>query len=405
MKHSAAVLGVLMCASLSSGAVVKVPEDHKTIPAAVAAAKAGDTILIAPGAYLVEDCLNIEKKVTIGSNYITSKDAADIDKTIIKGTPNARKQWFELGREAVGSKVIGLTIVGNTRHSLVIGNRDSEVLHCKFIGGKDQLSFEGGGGRIAYCEFDGAGDDAIDADNSIDWIIEHNLIKNAGQDGIEIRLQPRKIPKRLSNKGVKPEIKPTKHVFRYNTVVNCDESGLQIIDYPGDCLRSFEIYGNLFKKCRGSGVSLMADKHTNENYKGSGMVENVVVYNNTFDGCNYGMTMGPTTVVLNNIFTNCKTKGIGKSKFVTLKNDKSIVDHCMFSGNPTDRDAKLTVGKNIHKLDPKYGNKDSCTLSAGSQAIDKGVVTYEWQGVKVLDIPKEQYKDKAPDLGAQESGK
>lgn len=383
-KHGGAVLSVLICASTSFGAVVKVPEDHTTISAAIKAASSGDTILIAPGTYTVS-ALGVKKQLVVASNYINSKDEADIDRTIIKATKSARNQWFDV--RAKDSKIIGLTIVGNRKHSLAIRNRHTEVLHCKFIGGKDQLSFEGGGGLVAYCYFDGSGDDAIDADNSIDWIIEHNVIKNTGDDGIEVRLHPKKTP--LS-----------RHIIKYNTFVNTGQSGVQIIDYDGDSQREFEIYGNIFKQCRGSGVSCMAGTKSGENYRGSGMVEKAVIYNNTFDGCNYGMTMAPKLIVLNNIFSNCLTKGVGKSDFMGA-GDESVVDFCLFYNNGLDYDSAINRGSSILTFDPQYIDTSSYQLSPGSQAVDKGTATYDWMGNRVLDT---KYSGSAPDLGATESG-
>jgi len=107
-----AIAVVLACGSASLGAVLKVPEDHKTIPEAVAAAAAGDTILIAPGTYTL-DSLQVAKKLVMASNHINSQDDGDIDNTIIKPSPKARKQWFDLRATAGDTKIIGLTILGN----------------------------------------------------------------------------------------------------------------------------------------------------------------------------------------------------------------------------------------------------------------------------------------------------
>ncbi len=86
----------------------------------------------------------------------------------------------------------------------------------------------------------------------------------------------------------------------------------------------------MFINCKGAGVSI-TDGTTNENYKGSEMVENIAVYNNTFYNCNYGMTMGPNVTVVNNIFIGC-SKGIGKSHYVS-GGGKSMIDYNLFCKN------------------------------------------------------------------------
>lgn len=242
----------------------------------------------------------------MASNYINTKDQNDIEKTIIKAKPGAGKQWFSLGSN--DSRIIGLTIIGNENHTLKITSQNSEVLYCDFIGGKDQLSFEGGGGRVGYCHFDGAGDDAIDADDSVDYVIEYCTFDNVREDADETRLQPKDGPL-------------TTRIFRYNTILKAGQSGIQLVNYAGDSKRTFQVYGNLFLNCEGAGVILMANEHSNENYEGSDMFERVIVCNNTFYKCNHGMTLSPRAIVLNNIFYNC-IKGMGKGKYVAEDNLK-----------------------------------------------------------------------------------
>ena len=377
----ALLLCMALCVSAVSGKVLKVPGEHPTIDAAIGAASDGDTVLIARGTY-EHTTLNVNKRLTLASDYINTKDQTDIDETIIKATPDAKKQWFAVNVK--DSKVVGLTIIGNKNHTLKITNPYSEVLHCNFISGEDQLSFEGGGGRIAYCNFDGAKDDAIDADDSVSYVVEYCTFDNVEEDADETRLQPKSGPL-------------TTHIFRYNTVFNAGQSGIQLVDYAGDSKRAFQIYGNLFLNCKGSGVSIMANEHSDENHEGSDMVENVIVYNNTFHGCNHGMTLSPKAVVLNSIFSNC-LKGIGKGKYITSDNDKTMVDYCLFFKNQTDYDSGITKGSNILTEDPKFKNTKKFELSQSSPAIDAGTAKY----AKVLKIPARAYNGSAPDLGAKE---
>lgn len=368
------------------GATLKVPSDYKTIPQAIEAATEGDTILIAQGTYIV-DALNISKELELTSNYTTSGNAEDIDKTIIKASKKAGKAWFKVGLEGTDSKILGLTIVGNKLHTMAIENKYTEVSHCKFIGGKDQLSFENGGGLISYCHFEKAGDEPIDADRSVDWIIEYCTFKNSGDDGIEIRLHP---------KGGAV----TTHIIRYNTFLSTKASSVQLIDYKGDSKRRFEIYGNTFQNAGTMGLDCTL--HTkNRNRNGSPMLEKVVIYNNTFDNCQDGITMAPDVIVLNNIFLNIKDTGIIQGKYAK-PGDGSMVDYCLFFNNKKDYEEGVNIGKKIFKFNPKYSKDASYVLLSDSEAIDKGTSSYTHQGENVLEISDTRYTGKSPDLGANE---
>ena len=137
------LLCMVLCVSPVSGKVLKVPSEHPTIDVAIGVASDGDTILIARGTY-EHTTLNVNRRLTLASDYTNTKDQIDIDETIIEATPAAEKQWFALNSK--DSKIVGLTIIGNKNHTLKITSPYSEVLYCNFIGGGDQLSFEGGGG-------------------------------------------------------------------------------------------------------------------------------------------------------------------------------------------------------------------------------------------------------------------
>jgi len=108
---------MVLCVSPVSAKVLKVPGEHPTIHVAIAIASDGDTILIARGTY-EHTTLNINKRLTLASDYMNTKDRTDIDETIIKATPAAKKQWFALNSK--DSRIIGLTIIGNKNHTLKI---------------------------------------------------------------------------------------------------------------------------------------------------------------------------------------------------------------------------------------------------------------------------------------------
>ena len=369
--------------------VIKVPSEFTTIEDALNQAQAGDTLFVAPGTYIIQKKLIINKRIVLISDYISASDIKLIDNTIIKPATKDMHEWFELAAD--NSKVIGFKFLGNSKHTLNITASNVSVTHCKFIGGKDQLSMSGGGGYVGYCYFEGAGDDAIDCDNSIDWIIEHNTIVNAYQDGIEVRLHPKKEPL-------------TKHYFRYNTIIGSGESGIQLIDYKGNSYREFYINNNVFKNCRGTGVSCMYKEKDNtvEVYRGSLMEETAYVYNNTFAECNYGITISPGLIIINNIFSGIKTKAIERGIYVNNNNDRSITDYCDFFDNKMNFNKDVVIGKNnLINIDPRFDN--NYLLKSGSPCIDAGVAAYTYTG-KELVISKSNYSGAAPDIGAFEYG-
>jgi len=369
--------------------IIKVPSEFASIEDALIHSQNGDTILVAPGTYQIQNKITINKKIFLTSSFLSSSNMTSINNTIVKPAKKDMHEWFELAAE--GCKVSGFKFIGNSKHTLNITASNASVTHCKFIGGKDQLSMSGGGGYVGYCYFEGAGDDAIDCDNSIDWVIEHNTIVNAHQDGIEIRLHKKKEPL-------------TKHYFRFNRVIGSGESGIQLIDYKGNSFREFYINNNIFQNCLGSGVSCMYKEMDNtvEVYRGSLMEEKAYVYNNTFAECNYGLTISPGLLILNNIFTGIKTKAIERGIYVNNDNDRSITDYCNFFDNKLDLTKDVIIGtNNLINIDPHLDN--NYLLKADSPCIDAGVANYAYEGKKLI-IPQKSYFGKAPDIGAYEYG-
>ncbi len=381
----------LFCVFLSTVVIqakdLQVPRDYPTIAEAIAAASAGDTVLVANGTYTQSKPLKIDKPLTVASLFINSRRESDIQQTIIQAAASDMEEWVELAAE--GSKIVGFTFVGSDEHTLNITSPSGSVSYCRFIGGKDQLSISAGGGYVGHCYFENAGDDAIDCDNSISWTIEYNTIVNAHQDGIEVRLHPKDVPL-------------TRHVFRHNTVIGSGESGIQLIDYQGNSFREFHIHHNVFQDCRGSGVSCMYREKddTREAYRGSLMEERAFIYNNTFVRCNYGLTLSPGLVVLNNLFTNLGTKGIERGVYLNDDNDRSVVDYCLFYRNPQHFDQDIRMGSQI-RLDLNPLLDENHELKDQSPCIDAGIAQFRSGGI-VLEIPAAEYAGRAPDLGAKE---
>jgi hypothetical protein len=390
MKKWITLFSIFFVYSITQANIIKVPGDNLTIAEAILAASDGDTILITPGSYTQPNLLNINKAITLASNFIFSKNPSDIDNTIINAAVNDMKEWVELSAE--NSHVIGIRFDGNEEHTLNITSSYASVLNCKFMGGKDQLSVTGGGGYVGHCYFENAGDDAIDCDESISWTIEYNTIVNAHQDGIEVRLHEKNDPLTI-------------HIFRHNEVIGSGQSGIQLIDYQGNSYRQFYIHNNVFRYCMGSGVSCMYQEkdNTNEVYKGSLMQEKAFIYNNTFTGCNFGLTLAPGLLILNNIFVHLKTKGIERGAYVNDENDASIVDYSLFYGDFEYYDPDVKKGSNcVVGKDPLF--KDKYQLRENSPCIDAGVAQYKW-GNSLFEIPAKEYVDSAPDLGAKEYGR
>ncbi len=380
-----------ICVSLSIVVVhakdLRVPGDYSTITDAIAAASPGDTVLVANGTYAQSRPLKIDKAITLASPFITSRRESDIDSTVVRPATSDMAEWVELAAD--NSRIVGIKFVGSDEHTLNITSPSASVSHCRFIGGKDQLSVTRGGGYIGHCYFEKAGDDGIDCDESVSWTIEYNTIVNAHQDGIEVRLHQKGAPL-------------TKHVFRHNTVVGSGESGIQLIDYQGNSFREFYIHHNVFQDCKGSGVSCMYQEkdNTREVYRGSLMEERAFVYNNTFVRCNYGLTLAPGLVVLNNLFTHLSTRGIERGDYLNDDNDLSMVDYCLFYRNPQHFDHDIRMGSHVLlDLDPLLDEDHE--LRNQSPCIDAGIAKFRSDKI-VFEIPSSDFAGRAPDLGAKE---
>ncbi len=366
------------CGNEIAAAVIRVPQDFASIQEAIAAANNDDTIILAPGTYTLTETVLVNKRITLTSEYMNTEDDQDIDNTIITGPTNLDPLVL-FNESALDSKCIGLTFRG-ARKQLTTECEYMEVTYCKFFdNGSDALSIEAGGGYFAHNCFENNGDEAIDADDSLDWIAEYNIIINPGDDGFEIRLHNNDRSERL-------------HIIRYNYISGADEDGIQLIDYDGDSGRTFQIHHNIIRNSAMVGLGSTRNGNTVEDFEGSNMVENTFVFNNVFDNNDYGITGAINMLVFNNIFTNSETVAIKK-----LDNN-SIADYNCFFNNESDF-INASNGTNSIFENPLL--QSDYSLEAESPCIEAGITTYAINGLSQT-VDNEDFFGNFPDIGAKE---
>ncbi|NPA94986.1 MAG: hypothetical protein GXO58_06125, partial [Thermodesulfobacteria bacterium] len=303
--------------------ILRVPEDYETIGDAVDAAQDGDTILIAPGSYEADDIV-VTKKLTIASNYLLSKNEADIENTVI----NQGSHCFFFKEGAEGSTITGLKF--ESRRDPVETEVHINVLHNIFYkSSHDAISFDSGsGGYCAYNIIERSSDDGIDIDNDVDVVIEANQILECGDDGISMSL----------NHYTGPVLKT---VIRGNVISGNDDDGIDIRPATGVTDRSFEISRNIIDHNGDVGLILNRDEN------GAQMAEKVLFYNNTVADNRYGVVGGANMLAINNIVTGNSERGMYR---VT---DDSVVDYTLFFNNGTDHvDVNLADGGVFFYEDP-----------------------------------------------------
>ena len=372
-------VGALSLACLGSvgngrAATIRVPDEFAGIQAAIDVAQSSDTVLISPGAY-TGDLVISGKSLTLASRYILTGDTNDIALTTLTG----RSTTLTIDASAGPSTTIrGLTFLHGGYHIENYARRVN-ILDDHFIGGGDQMSFEGAGGLVRGCRFEGSGDDAVDVDNASDPIIENNIILDSGDDGIELRLHPY-------------TASLLQIVIRHNVISGCKEDGIQLIDYAGASSRDFLIEGNVITNSAKVGLACMADGNTIENFLGAPLVEPVRVIGNTLCGNPVGVTGGDDMLLMNNIIYGCSQ--VAMKRILT----SSFVSHTNLCNNAASwLDSNVDMGTTLWanpRLDVDY------TLQGGSPCIDAGAVSLAWNGKKVS---ADSYLGAAPDLGARES--
>ncbi len=356
------------------GPLLKVPGDYATIAAAITAAKAGDTVLVAPGTYpgftLAKD------DVTVSSRYCQSRDPEDTARTLISG------DILVTAPSSAKSRLIGFTIKGVDR-PVAVDNGGLQILYNRISGGGDMIS-SGDDGRahivVIGNYIEGAGDDSIDMDGASSAVIERNTFANSGQDGIETRL--------YAYTGPKLEI-----VVRDNLFLGAGQDGIQLISgYQVNSPRSYRIERNVFKVTR-AGVGLLDNAVTDQDYRGASLQEEILVLNNTFVGCNHGISGGDNLLAANNLF-------VGSTRAIWRVDAQSSVKNNLFFMNATDHaESNVDAASNLIGKSPLLGA--DYALAAGSPAINAGAAVVSW-GSKSIAVSPGFQKGAAPDLGAKE---
>ena len=373
--------GVLAGVASGFGATLRVPAEQSTIQAAIDGAKDGDTVLIAPGVY--RESLKLGNKgVTIASHFLESNDPRHVTATVldVMGADNKRGASVLVVEKTAGAqtKIVGLTFRGAS-HAVTIRGR-AEVLHNRFTGNGDALSFESGSGVVRFNTFENNSDDGIDLDNASSAVIEDNIIRNNRDDGIEVRLH--------KYNGPTLEV-----VIRRNLISSNGEDGLQLIDYPGKSDRTFHIERNVFAKNAMAAIGCMKDGVTKENYAGADLMERVVIVNNTIVGGEYGITGGDNMVLLNNVIT-----GVAKTALKRVHGDSAAGKNLLWKNGLDVEESDVKQDRFI-AADPQLDA--DFTPRPGSPCIDGGEAAFEFNGETLL-VSEETIVGRAPDLGAAE---
>ena len=355
---------------------IRVPQDQPTIQAGIDAAQDGDLVLVSSGIYTEQLTLS-SKTITLASEFYTIGDENFIDQTIIDGQGSTVITVDpSVGPE---TKIIGFTIQNGDDGILAFAKL--HILNNRFIGNVDAIDFEDGGGSCRNNVFENNDDDAIDLDGATEATIEDNIIRDSGDDGIEIRLEPYSGP-------------TLNIVIRRNIISNSDEDGIQLIDSDDLSNRVILIEHNVIKNSAQVGLGLMDNEETKEDFRGASIPERIHLFNNTFINNDHSLTGGDNLIALNNIF-------VGSSN-IALKNvdGNSIAAYNLFWGNGTDHQNSNVDTAHTIVANPHLNSNDR--LLPVSPAIDVGTAFFIWSSEIVLDIQPIDYFGTAPDLGAYE---
>lgn len=380
-----AALSAFCLAAIPSlrAATLHVPQEHPTVQGAIDAAKPGDTVRVAPGRYREKLKLG-GKNITLASDFVDTQDPRTIETTVLEGESTDGKKGagpiLEIARDVgFDARVIGFTFLHGDHGILNRGK--VQVLHNRFVENRDGLSFESAAAIVRGNVFERNRDDGIDMDGASSGIIENNIVRDSRDDGLELRLHP------YTGAAV------LEIVIRGNTFSGNGGDGVQLIDYPGKSARTFRIERNIFSKNTMAGIGATADGLTRQNFKGSELIEPVLILNNTFVDSNYGVVGGENMVLLNNVFLRT-----AKVVAAHVKGDSANGRNLHWQSGTAFEDCDLDQDAFI-AADPQLD--DQHRPKPGSPCIDGGVAALDYNG-QTLKIAAESYRGSSPDLGAVE---
>ncbi|MCB0282142.1 MAG: right-handed parallel beta-helix repeat-containing protein [Calditrichae bacterium] len=350
MRNIFTAFFILFLFNLLTAESIKVPGDFSSIQDAIDNSADGDTILVEPGTYQE----NIEvrnKSFVLTSNFIFSKSESDVMNTVIDGD-NGDYVFRIYESDKAPLSIIGITI--QNADDGIMPNAKFNIMNCIVTKCTDGIDYESGSGGICKDNtFEYNDDDGIDLDEDVDILIENNKIINNDDDGIEIRLH------KYSGALLNYEIKN-------NIISGNDEDGIQIIDYPDVSDRILKIYNNLIFNNSMSGIGLMSDGNTVENYEGAPIEEPIEIINNTFSDNEYGITGGANLIAKNNIIINC-----AKTAYKNVSEASLITYTCLWN-NGQDFSNSNYENNTIENINPAFSDKQDFILAENSECIDAG---------------------------------
>lgn len=365
---------------------IMVPADYPDLGTAVKKASPGATILLSPGTYQ-ENSIDIDKAITITSEWKLNGDESKIDQTII----DAQDQIL-FNISAPGGEISGLKIIKGD-HTLNI-TANTTIKYNHFDDNLDALSFESGsGGYAGFNVITNDRDDGMDMDIGSqktnigsDIVVENNIISNSNDDGIEIRLYT------APDQNIRYNI-------HGNKITGSNNAGIQLISYDVYTGKIFQIHHNIFTGCK-TALGCMEGSNTKEDLTGASKMDELVwFYNNTCSGNQMGATGGNKVIAFNNVIMNNSLGGFKRfGQFSVVKNNLFFNN-----GQPDLIELNSTIQNeaNIFSKDPLL-DQNTFTPMSGSPCTDKGLMGITLDGSTKMDVLPAEISGSGSDLGAVE---